>query len=420
MDWEESDTTGYIVDVRIGAYKLTRGEISGAFADLGVLVPLEAGLIAVNGINPTSTLLGVGIAYIAAGWYFRLPMPVQPLKAFSVIAIAQALSPSVIAAGALLMSLSLALLVSTRGIQYLTRVIPTPVVRGVQFGLGIVLMRSAFEMILSKPFLVGGDEYRYLGLAGAEVSASLILGVASLALLLLLIWRPLLPAAAVVAVVGVSVGLIGRLDEIQLALGPSTVALSFPQLADFSTALVVLVIPQLPLTLTNSVIATVDTARLYYGEKAVRVTPARTSLSVAIGNLWAGLVGGLPMCHGSGGVTAHYRMGGRTPASTAVIGVLLVALSLLLGRSALEIRNVMPYAVLGALLIYVGVQHLLLGLRVEKFLHLGVVVVVGAVAATPPGNLAIGAGSGLAVYWGAKLASGLFEKWQKRLARQSS
>ena len=66
------------VQTRIGPYLLTRGEVSGAFADLGVLIPLEASLIAVNGINPTSTLLGVGIAYLAAGWYFRLPMPVQP------------------------------------------------------------------------------------------------------------------------------------------------------------------------------------------------------------------------------------------------------------------------------------------------------------------------------------------------------
>lgn len=408
------------MQIRIGPYTLTKGEISGAFADLGVLIPLEAGLIAVNGINPTSTLLGVGIAYIAAGWYFRLPMPVQPLKAFSVIAIAQALSPSVIAAGALLMSLSLALLAFTRGVQYLTRVVPTPVVRGVQFGLGIALIRSASEMILSKPFLVGGDEYRYVGLAGTDVSAGLLLGVVSLALLLLLLWRPLLPAAAIVIAVGVSVGLIGSQDDIQLALGPSLVELSWPRLTDFSTALVILVIPQIPLTLANSVIATVDTARSYFGQEAIRVTPVRTSLSIAIGNLWAGLVGGLPMCHGSGGLTAHYRMGGRTPATTAIIGVLLIALALLLGRSALEVRHVMPYAVLGALLIFVGVQHLLLGLKVDKPLHFGVVVVVGAVAAMPLGNLAIGAGSGLAVYWGAKLASGLFEKWQKRLARQSS
>ena len=396
--------------IRIGPYLLNRGEISGAFADLGVLIPIEAALIAVNGINPTSTLLGVGVAYIAAGWYFRLPMPVQPLKAFSVIAIAQALSPSVIAAGALLMSLSLFLLASTRAVVYLTRAVPLPVVRGIQFALGIVLIRSALGMVLSKPFFVGGDVQRYIDFAGLEVSAGLLVGVGSLALLLLLLWRPWLPGAALVAVLGVLTGLAVAETDVPFALGPVPVGLILPRPADFSTALVVLVVPQLPLTLTNSVIATVDTARTYYRQSAARVTPVRTSLSVAAGNLWAGLAGGLPMCHGSGGLTAHYRMGARTPAATVVTGTVLIIVALLFGRSGLEIRSLMPYAVLGALLLYVGVQHLLLGLKVKELRHVAVVAVVGTMGVVPFGSLAIGAGTGLVAYWGARWVVALAEK----------
>ena len=408
------------VQMRIGPYLLTRGEVSGAFADLGVLIPLEASLIAVNGINPTSTLLGVGIAYLAAGWYFRLPMPVQPLKAFSVIAIAQALTPSVIAAGALLMSLFLFLLASTRAIVYVNRAVPLPVVRGVQFALGIVLIRSALVMVASKPFLVGGDGQRYVDVAGLEMSAGLLVAVGSLALLLLLLWRPWLPGAALVVVVGVFIGLAVGGKDVHLALGPVPVGLALPRLADFSTALVVLVIPQLPLTLTNSVVATVDTARTYFGQGAVRVTPVRTSLSVALQNLWAGLMGGLPACHGSGGLTAHYRMGARTPAATAITGTLLIVVGLLFGRSALEVRSLMPYAVLGALLLYVGVQHLLLGLKVKELRHVVVVAVVGIVVVVPFGNLAIGAGAGLVAYWGARWVAALVEKRRRRAARLPS
>lgn len=385
--------------MRIGPYALTRGEVSGAFADLGVLIPLEAALIAVNGINPTSTLLGVGIAYIATGWYFRLPMPVQPLKAFSAIAIAQAVTPSVIAAGALLMSLVMFLLAATRGVEYLTRIVSLPVVRGVQFALGLVLIRNAVGMVLSKPFLVGGEAQRYLDIGGLDVSVGLLVGVGSLALLLLFLWRPWLPGAAVVAVVGVLVGLLLGDGETSLTLGPAPMAMAWPPLADFSTALVMLVIPQLPLTLTNSVVATVDTARTYFGPGAARVTPVRTSLSIAIGNLWAGLVGGLPMCHGSGGLTAHYRTGARTPVATSLIGLVLIAVALLFGQSALEVRGLMPYAVLGALLIYVGVQHLQLGLKVTSRPHLVVVGLVGLVVLMPFGNMAVGAGAGLAAYW---------------------
>ena len=405
--------------VRIGPYHVIRGEVSGAFADLGVLIPLEAGLIAVNGLNPTATLLGVGIAYIAAGWYFRLPMPVQPLKAFSVIAIAQALSPSVIAAGALQMSLFLFLLGSTRAVEYLTRAVPLPVVRGVQFALGIVLIRNSLGMVLSKPFLVGGDGQRYVGLAGLEMSASLLLGIVCLVLLLLLLWRSWFPGSALVVVLGVLVGIAVVGKDVQFALGPVPIGLDLPRLTDFPLALVVLVIPQLPLTLTNSVIATVDTARTYYGPGAARVTPVRTTISVALGNLWAGLAGGLPICHGSGGLTAHYRMGARTPAATAVTGVVLISVALLFGRSALEVRNLMPYAVLGVLLLYVGLQHLLLGLKVKEPRHLVVVALVGVVV-LPLGSLAIGAGVGMATYWGAGWFAALAKKRRARGTRQIS
>jgi SulP family sulfate permease len=395
------------VRLRIGPYPLTRSEVSGAFADLGVLIPLEAALIAVNGINPTSTLLGVGIAYIAAGWYFRLPMPVQPLKAFSAIAIAQAVTPSVIAAGALLMSLVMFLLAATRGVEYLTRVISQPVVRGVQFALGLVLIRNAVGMVMSKPFLVGGEAQRYLAIGGLDVSAGLLVGIGSLALLLLFLWRPWLPGAAVVAVGGVLVGLLVGDGDASLSLGPAPLAVAWPPLADFSTALVMLVIPQIPLTLTNSVVATVDTARTYFGPGAARVTPVRTSLSIAVGNLWAGLVGGLPMCHGSGGLTAHYRTGARTPVSTTLIGLLLIAVALLFGVSALDARGLMPYAVLGALLMYVGAQHLLLGLKVNSRPHLAIVGLVGLVVLMPFGNMAVGAGAGLVAYWLARWAARL-------------
>ena len=399
---------------------MTTGELSGAFADFGVLIPLEAALIAINGINPTSTLFGVGIAYIAAGWYFRVPMPVQPLKAFSVIAIAQALSPSVIAAGALLMSLSLFLLASTRAIEYLNRAIPQQVVRGVQFGLGVLLIRSAAGMVFSKPFLVGGEGHRYLDLAGFDVSVGVLVGLLSVVLLLLFLWRPLLPAGAVVAAAGVAIGLALEGEGVQLAVGPAPVGLAWPEAGDFSKAFVVLVIPQLPLTLTNAVIATVDTARSYFGEEARRVTPIRTSLSMVAGNLWAGLAGGLPMCHGSGGLTAHYRMGARSPVSTAITGVLLVTVALLFGSSALEVRSLVPYAVLGALLLYVGVQHLLLGLKVKGPRHLVVVAVVGAVTAAPFGNLASGAGAGLLATWGGRLTGVLLERRRSRLTRGPS
>jgi SulP family sulfate permease len=248
----------------------------------------------------------------------------------------------------------------------------------------------------------------------------ILVGLLSVVLLLLFLWRPLLPAGAVVAAVGVAVGLALEGDGVRFSVGPAPVGFMWPEAGDFSKAFVVLVIPQLPLTLTNAVIATVDTARSYFGEDARRVTPVRTSLSMVAGNLWAGLAGGLPMCHGSGGLTAHYRMGARSPVSTTITGALLVTVALLFGSSALEVRSLVPYAVLGALLLYVGVQHLLLGLKVKDPRHLAVVAVVGAVAAAPFGNLATGAGAGMLASWGGRLMGTLLERRRSRLTRGPS
>lgn len=74
-------------------------------------------------------------------------------------------------------------------------------------------------------------------------------------------------------------------------------------------AFLLLVVPQLPLTLGNAVVATAATARDYYGPRASRATIRALSTSISAFDLFAALVGGFPVCHGSGGVTSHYRFG---------------------------------------------------------------------------------------------------------------
>src|SRR5205823_13818602 len=56
-------------------------EFAGAVADLGVLVPIAVALIIKNGLSPTAVLLPAALLYITAGLLYRIPVPVQPLKA---------------------------------------------------------------------------------------------------------------------------------------------------------------------------------------------------------------------------------------------------------------------------------------------------------------------------------------------------
>lgn len=372
------------------------GELGGAFADLGVLVPLEAALIAVNGLNPTSTLLGVGLIYILAGRYFGIPMPVQPLKALAALAIASQVSPQIIAAGALWMSLLLIILAASGLVNTLARWTPIGVVRGVQLGLGLLLLKNGWDFIVAKPFLIGGQR-ETLALAGQLVPWGIPTALAGGVLLFALLRWSRLPAALVLLVLGGLVGVAtappGTFPA--LPLGPAAWEFNFPAGGDFLVALPLLVVPQLPLTLANSVLATSDAASTYFGPRGRSATPRALSFSIALGNLWAGLAGGLPVCHGSGGLTAHYRLGARTPTATAILGVVLIAVGVLFGAAALEARSVVPYPVFGLLLAYVGIEHLKLGWAVPHRAARLVALLTAAAAMAFDGNLAIGAAAGI-------------------------
>lgn len=372
------------------------GELGGAFADLGVLIPLEAALIAVNGLNPTTTLLGVGTAYIAVGRYYDLPMPVQPLKAFAAIAITTQATPQVIAAGALWMSLLLSLLAATGLIDVLARMVPVGVVRGIQLGLAFLLVKNGWQFVMDEPFLIGGTQMTF-ELAGHTMLYALPVALLGGALLLLLLPFRWVPAVLVLLVAG---GLVGSYAAAPgtfsgFSLGPASFSPYLPSPSDFLVALPLLVVPQLPLTLGNSVIATSDAARSYFGVRARKVTPRALCSTIAAGNLWAGLAGGLPMCHGCGGLTAHYRLGARTPLATAIVGGSLIAVALLFGGAALEARSIIPYAIFGVLLAYVGVEHFRLGWSSPDVFSRLVALFTAGAAIYFGGNLAAGAALGL-------------------------
>ena len=127
---------------------LDRREVAGALADLGVLVPIVVALILVNGLSASAVLLPAGLLYLAAGAFYRVPIPVQPLKAFGAIAIAQGLGADVIAAGSLLMAAVFIPLGVSGLLDRAAAVFPKPLVRGVQLSVGILLVRLAWGLVV--------------------------------------------------------------------------------------------------------------------------------------------------------------------------------------------------------------------------------------------------------------------------------
>ena len=367
--------------------RFDRHELAGGLGDSGLLIPLAVAMITLNGINATAAFVLVGAAYVGTAVYFRVPVPVQPLKAFAAAAIALDLGPEVIAAGALLMAAAMALLAASGLAGWLAARFPLVLVRGIQAAVALLLAKAAIEL---------AERGNWEGLPAIAPVASVAMALAACLVLLAARRSQLLPGSLVVLGAGVIVGLaVGGLPT-GVDLGPEPVALAVPDGAAFGTALTALVIAQLPLTFGNSIVATADAERSYFGARASRVRPNRLAASIGTWNLAAGLAGGLPMCHGAGGVTAHYKLGARTAAATLSAGVIFAALGLALGDSLPALLQVLAPGALAGMLLFVAIQHALLAASLERATERVIAAGVGAVTVAT-GNLAIGFGVGALV-----------------------
>jgi sulfate permease, SulP family len=378
-------------DVEGRLFRVGLGEVTGAVADLGVLVPLAAALILVNGLDAGAVLLGAGILVVGSGLLFRVPFPVQPLKALAAVAVARGLSPDVIHAAGLEIGAFLLLLSVARVADLLARLFTRPVVRALQFGVGVLLVLAAIRLVAEPSAVFRGNP---------PSPWPVLLAVAGFVVVSWAARRGLYAVALGLLVVGV--GLSMAFAHPSLA-GPSLrwPPLSVPPASAFIPALVLLVIPQLPLTFGNAVVAVSDLAHEYLGPAARRVRPWRVCLSCGLGNVGSAMLGGMPMCHGAGGLTAHVRLGARTAGMNLVLGSIFVVLGLFFASDVPVILGLLPVWALAAFLVYAGVRHALLvsDLRGRSLW----LALLGGAAGAALGNLAVTAGAALLVDHGARL-----------------
>jgi sulfate permease, SulP family len=353
-----------------------RHELAGGLGDSGLLIPLAVALVAVNGLSATAVFAGAGLVYLSTALYFRVPVPVQPLKAFAAAAIALQLDADVIAAGALLMSAVMAILAVTGAAGWLAERFPLVLVRGIQASVALLLVKAAVEL---------AERGNWEGLPHVPDGASLAIAAAACLALFLLRDRRV-PGSLLVLGCGLIGGVVLAGLPQDVSAGPEAVSLSLPAGAAFATALTTLVLAQLPLTFGNSVVATADAERKYFGDRAERVRPNRLAASIAGANLMAGVTGGLPLCHGAGGVTAHYKLGARTAAATASVGALYLTLALAFGASLPALLTLLLPGALAGMLLYVAFQHALLAASLD---HLGDRTIAAGVGLTTllSGNL---------------------------------
>jgi SulP family sulfate permease len=371
-------------------------EIAGSLGDLGTLLPIAIGMILINGLNPMGMLFSIGIYYILSGIYFGITVPVQPMKVIGAYAIATAMTPSQVLASAALMGLFLLIIGGTNAITLIGKYTPKPVVRGVQVSTGTLLMAqgvkfmigsSKFQMLrqMAEPYLT----IQHIG----PIPVGIVIGIAGGVLTLLLLENRKFPAGLVVILGGIFLGLVlgthEGFDKLNIGIYfPELLPFGLPAGADVTFAFFALVLPQLPMTIGNAVIANADLSHEYFGKDSTKVTYRALTLSMALANLLSFVMGGMPLCHGAGGLAAHYRFGARTAGSNLMIGILFLALAVFLGIHALSVVYLLPMAILGVLLIFAGGQLALtiIDMKTRKDLFVSLLIL----GITLASNLAVG------------------------------
>jgi len=384
-------------------FRFDRMELAGSLGDLGTLLPIAIAMVLFNGLSPVGVFLSIGIFFVLSGVYFGITVPVQPMKVIGAYAIATAMNPEQILASTLLMGVILLIVGMTGAIDVIRKFTPKSVIRGVQLSTGALLISGGVK------FIIGTSKYQVLqqavephltvqALAGIPISV--IIGIIAAVATLFLLDSRRFPAGLVVVaggfLMGLSLGMKSELAGIHIGLNlPQLLPFGLPAKADFTFALFALVLPQLPMTMGNAVLAYTDLSAEYFPEKSSTVTNKKACISMALANFFSFGLGGMPLCHGAGGLAAHYRFGARTAGSNVIIGTLFVVLAILFGNSIVQIFNLIPMSVLGVLLIFAGAQLTLAMMDLDQRKDFFVATLILGI--TLASNLAAGFISGMIV-----------------------
>jgi MFS superfamily sulfate permease-like transporter len=321
--------------------RLDRHEVAGSLGDTGTFLPLLVGMSAHNGLDFPSALFFAGVFNVVTGLTFSIPMAVQPMKAIAAVALTEGLTVNQILAAGASVSLVILILGLTGLIGWVNRAVPKSVVRGLQLALGLSLLMKGLQMIAGTGRVVGLDSY----LTGA-VAALLILG---------LLFSRRVPSALILFGGGAVLAVWAQPDILRsVTWGASVLHWNPLDRQDFTSSFFRATLPQIPLTALNSVIAVCALSTDLFPDRPA--TPKRVAISVGAMNLVSAWFGGMPMCHGAGGLAGQYRFGARTNGSILFLGASLMLVSVSVGSSLLALCRSFPASILGVMLAFSGLE----------------------------------------------------------------
>lgn len=326
--------------MRFGGNAYDLREAAGAFGDLGTLIPFLVGYLTIARMDPVGVLVAFGLFKIFAGLYFRTPVPIQPMKAIGTAAISHAgsIAPGAIWASGLFTGVLWLFMGLSGAVSWIARLTSRPVVHGLVLGLGL-------SFILEGMKLMHGDY---------------VVAVVAAALAFLLLSYPRVPAMLVLLAFGGAVAL-AREPALLAELGRVSFRLRVPEFPlaaltwdDVVTGVVVLGLPQAALTLGNAIVATVDENNTLFPHRPITVRTI--AIDHGIMNLVGTSLGGVPMCHGAGGMAGHVRFGARTGGALVILGAIVLFIGLFLADSVATLFRLFPPALLGVILVFGGLE----------------------------------------------------------------
>lgn len=323
--------------------RFDRMEWAGAFGDLGTLIPFVVAYIAVVRVDPFGILFSFGIAMVVCGITYKTPFPVQPMKAIGTVAAAQTaqtatITPATVFCASLATGLIWLVLGFTGAAKSIASLVPRAVVIGIVLGLGISFMLEGIKL------MQGGWFIAAVGLLGT----------------LLLLMNKAIPAMFLLLLFGVLCGAIENREPLRTLISTMpafrlpSFALSAITWHDFLIGTTLLALPQLPLTLGNAIIAIHEENNRLFPDRSV--TENRIANSTGLMNLASAALGGVPMCHGAGGMAGHVAFGARTGGAPIILGTLLLCLALFFSASIQALFDVFARPVLGVILFLTGTQ----------------------------------------------------------------
>ncbi|MDD1728819.1 MAG: putative sulfate/molybdate transporter [Methanospirillum sp.] len=336
---------------------LSGSDIAGSVSNFGTVLPLFFAVSLTSGMSLSLMLLLCGCWYILTGIIYRIPLSVEPLKAVAAISIAGNLSPELIAASGILTGLLFVILGMAGGMNWMQERIPSPVIKGIQLGLGLLLLKSAvLDFGIFDPFFF-------------------VICIGVIILFAMIRLRRDVPDLSALAILAIGVGVILHTHGMPLCRLPTLPIVTIPGLSYFMIAGPDLVLPQIPLTIANSILATSLLASELYHHP---VSPDRLSITVGAMSLSTSILGGFPLCHGAGGVAAHYRFGARHGSSLVLGGLILIGAATLLTDPI--ILSSIPKGVFGALLLAVAIELINRGRKSDNLLLSGAMAIIAVPA----------------------------------------